>query len=316
MPATSRHPEHRQPLLLLGEQREKPRLQQALERWKISGPVGLIAAGWEEDEFEDEWIRSALQNQVVNSQLYELADRMFAEDPEVLVLLRSRQDRLRELREINQVQVDRMCRVIRELMRRTTQSPAVQEALELTARQIREADEQHLQRVNSVLQEFDQRIAPLNRPAVLTYRERVLERLQGCEALLLAGGHVGVLLNRLELSRLLTFLPLPVIAWSGGAMALGERVYFFNQMIPHATGEMELSRRGKGLYTNLQLFPRADERLKVNDRIEMALLAQRVAEPCLLLDSASELEWDGERLTNCAGVRILQEDGVVVEWKP
>jgi hypothetical protein len=188
--------------------------------------------------------------------------------------------------------------------------------LELTSRQIREADEQHLQRVNSVLQEFDQRIAPLNRPAVLTYRERVLARLQGCEALLLAGGHVGVLLNRLELSRLLTFLPLPVIAWSGGAMALGERVYFFNQMIPHATGEMELSRRGKGLYTNLQLFPRADERLKVNDRIEMALLAQRVAEPCLLLDHASELEWDGERLVNCAGVRFLQEDGVVVEWKP
>ena len=316
MPVPCRHPEHRQPLLLLGEQREQPRLQQALERWKISGPVGLIAAGWEEDEFDDDWVRSAVENQVVNSQLYELADRMFVEDPEVLALLRSRQDRLRELREINQVQVDRMCRVIRELMRSPTQSPAVQEALELTGRQIREADEQHLQRVDAVVQEFDERIAPLNRPAVVAYRKRVVERLQGCEALLLAGGHVGVLLNRLELSRLLTILPLPVIAWAGGAMALGERVYFFNQMIPHATGEVELSRRGKGLYTNLQLFPRADERLKINDRIEMALLAQRIAEPCLLLDHSSELEWDNERLTNCAGVRVLQEDGLVVEWKP
>ncbi len=316
MTAPSHDPESSQPLLLLGEQREAPRLQQALERWNISGPVGLISAGWEEDEFDDEWVRSAVKNEIVNSQLYELADLMFADDPEVLALLRGRQDRLREFREINQVQVDRQCRVIRELMRRPTQSIAVQEAVELTARQIREADEQHLQRVDSVLHEFEQRIAPLNRPAVLTYRERVLERLGGCQALMIAGGHVGVLLNRLELSGLVSLLPLPIIAWSGGAMALGEKVYFFNQRIPHATGEIELSRRGKGLFINLQLFPRADERLKTDDRIEMALLAQRVAEPCLLLNQASELEWDGERLMNFSGVRVLQKDGEVVEWNP
>ena len=97
-------------------------------------------------------------------------------------------------------------------------------------------------------------------------------------------------------------------------MALGAKIYFFDQMIPHATGEIELSRKGMGLYNGLQLFPRAAERLQTADKIEMALLARRITDPCLLLNQTSELEWNADRLANVSGVRIVREDGEPAEW--
>lgn len=310
------NPNYVQPLLLLGEQRERPRIQAALDRWGIAGPVGLIAAGWEEDEFEDDWLRESVSNPVVNSKLYELADQLFAEDPEVLKLLRDRQDALRELREINQVQTDRLCETARELLRRDATQETVRQPLATSFRHLQEVDAEYLATVSDTIRSFDQKISPDTRASAISYRQKVLKRLAGCEAILIAGGHVGVLLNRLKLSRLLSHISLPVIAWSGGAMALGRQVYFFHQFIPHVTGEIELSRKGMGWFEGIQLFPRSAERLKLNDPVEMALLGRRVPDPCLLMTDSSELEWVGSKLIRVEGVKTILPRGQVLGWRP
>lgn len=311
-----RNPKFQQPLVLLGQQREVPRLQSVLESWGISGPIGLVSAGWEEDEDDDQWVRDAVDNSIVNSHLYALADDLFQQDPEVIELLRERQDRLRELREINELQTEHLGAVARELWRRLESHAGAVGSLQQTMEQIQAIDQTYLEAISTVIAEYDQRIAPKERASVLDYRAKVLGRLQDCQALLIAGGHVGVLLNRLNLCRLLQHIQLPIIAWSGGAMALGERVYFYDQFLPHTKREIELSRRGMGLFTGVQVFPRANQRLLVHDPRELGLLARRLTGQCLLLDERSEIGWSVAGVLYSNHVRYVNEIGETREWKP
>jgi hypothetical protein len=314
--APFRNPKFKQPLVLLGQQLESPRVQDVLAEWQIRGPVGLVSAGWEEDEEDDQWVRDALDVPVVNSHLYGLADRLFQDDPEVLRLLRERQDRLRDLREINAWQTENLFALARELWQRIEENAAAVGPFHQTMAHLREVDRTYLRSVSTVIKEYDQRIAPQVRPSLQAYRSAVLQRLDGCQALLIAGGHVGVLLNRLNLCRLLRHVSLPIIAWSGGAMALGERVFFYDHFIPHAKKEVELSRQGLRMYVGLQVFPRAEERLNLQDHNELALLARRIEAPCLLLESNSEIRWNSDGTLQTVNVRVADANGGVKPWQP
>jgi hypothetical protein len=276
----------------------------------------LVSAGWEEDEEDDQWVRDALDVPVVNSHLYGLADRLFQDDPEVLRLLRERQDRLRDLREINAWQTENLFALARELWQRIEENAAAVGPFHQTMAHLREVDRTYLRSVSTVIKEYDQRIAPQVRPSLQAYRSAVLQRLDGCQALLIAGGHVGVLLNRLNLCRLLRHVSLPIIAWSGGAMALGERVFFYDHFIPHAKKEVELSRQGLRMYVGLQVFPRAEERLNLQDHNELALLARRIEAPCLLLESNSEIRWNSDGTLQTVNVRVADANGGVKPWQP
>lgn len=312
-----RNGERSQPLLLLGEQLEQPSLASALERWGIDGPVALVSAGWEEDETDDQWVGKATGRTVVNALLYGLADRLFAADPEVLQLLRTRQDEMRRLREVNKIQLDHLLAIARELLKREFAGEAVGGPANLTLEQVRAVDREYLVLVDEVITRYDRMIDPKARPSVCHYRDEVLQRVHQCQALLIAGGHAGVLLNRLSLSRLLKHLAVPVIAWSGGAMAMGDRLVFYHQFIPHATGDAELSRHGMKWFHSLLPFPRADERIKLDSQVEVALLARRFQpDVCLALDHDSSLEWDARSLVRAVGVRELQAGGHVTEWTP
>lgn len=232
-------------------------------------------------------------------------------------MLRHRQDELRRLREINTIQLDHALTVARQLLRRQHQGDGVARQLDLTMEHVRQVDLEYLQLVREVIRTYDKRIDPWERPSVQRYRQRVLDRLQSCQALLIAGGHVGVLLNRLNLSRLLKYVHVPVIAWSGGAMAMAEKIVFFHQSLPHATGDAELSRQGLAWFRSLVLFPRGDQRLNLQDPLEVALLARRFAnDTCLVLTAESVLEWSPRDLRRVAHVRQLLPDGSVREWHP
>ncbi|MDP1560769.1 MAG: hypothetical protein Q8M16_05175 [Pirellulaceae bacterium] len=311
-----RNPKFSQPLVLLGQQREVPRLNSVLERLKVDGPVGLVSAGWEEDEDDDQWVRDAIDAPVINSQLYSLADQLFQQDPQVIELLRERQDRLREFREINELQTEHLCVVARELWQRLDVHAGALGPLQQTIGQLQAVDQSYLEAVTTIIVEYEQRIAPKERPSILEYRRQVLERLQDCQALLIAGGHVGVLLNRLNLCRLLQNIQRPIVAWSGGAMALGERVYFYDQFLPHTKREVELSRRGMSLFTGAQVFPRANQRLQLHDQRELGLLARRMTSQCLLLNERSEINWSASGELHATDVLYADDLGQIKEWTP
>jgi hypothetical protein len=309
----ARNADFNSPLMLLGPQQSEPRLRQALNSWGITGPVGLIAAGWEEDEFDDGWVHRAVDNTVVNSRLYDFAEQLFVEDPEVIYLLRRRQDDLRKLREVNKIQLDHLLSTARELLRREFVGEDVAAEATVTFKQIREVDSLYIDLVHEVIRKYDKQIEPTTRTTVLDYRKRVLERLNGCQALLIAGGHIGVLLNRLNLSRLLKHIHVPIIAWSGGAMAMGEKIVFYHHFIPHSSGDAELSRHGMRWFRSMLLFPAASQRLNLASRIEIALLARRFSDDvCYAMDDGSRIEWSSDQIVGMEGINRLSTDGYLV----
>ncbi len=119
-------------------------------------------------------------------------------------------------------------------------------------------------------------------------QERAAEILGSARAIVMAGGHVGVLLSRLsffgagQVIRRLSGSGTPVVAWSAGAMALTERVILFYDDPPEGPTSPEILDRGLGLVPDLVLLPHARQRLRLDLPWRLQLLAARFA-PALCL---------------------------------
>jgi hypothetical protein len=100
-----------------------------------------------------------------------------------------------------------------------------------------------------------------------------------------------------------------VIAWSGGAMALTERVVLFHDRAPQGYSHAEVYDDGLGLARGVVLLPHARRRLLVDDRTRMGVLARRFAPAqCVVLDDGARVDLgDGSQLGRDA--RVLTPDG-------
>jgi hypothetical protein len=147
-------------------------------------------------------------------------------------------------------------------------------------------------------------------------------------ALVITGGHVGMLLRTLRLFALPVRDDLPVIAWSAGAMALTDKVVLFHDHAPQGSHEAEVYDRGLGRVRGVVALPHARRRLRLDDRARCAVLARRFPHHrLLLLDDGTSVVFDGATGHGGPdspgeptaygplphGVRVLTADGVVQE---
>ena len=143
---------------------------------------------------------------------------------------------------------------------------------------------------------------------IAEHRAEVAEVLAGASALVVAGGHVGVLADVLHLFNIAAALRSPVIAWSAGAMALAERIVLFHDRSAHGPGHPEVYTSGLSLIRGMVPLPHARARLLLNDAPRMAVFARRFAPArCVLLENGTRLDigngsWPGS-------TRVLTEDG-------
>ena len=80
--------------------------------------------------------------------------------------------------------------------------------------------------------------------------------------MLIAGGHVAVLVNRLRLFGMRALLGhKPIAAWSAGAMALTTRVLLFHDRPPQGAGNAEIFEHGLDLVPDAVFLPHAATRL-------------------------------------------------------
>ena len=275
------------PLVLFGPQRLRPILRPELDRLAIDGPVAAITAGWQEREGENEELAEHLGRDVVDLRLHERADAVFAEDEELFLALRQRQDKLQALQALYRYRLDFALEPARELMRRGSDDPELLDYQRTSAIDgIKRLDKEHVQSVTEIHEEFERSWRPSRRPSVRSHRDELIEILDRSAVVAIAGGHVAVLLNRL---RLFGFADLlrhrPVFAWSAGAMALAERIVLFHDSPPQGAGNPEVLDVGLGLYRGLLPLPHARARLRLTDPVRVALFARRF-EPdmCVPLD--------------------------------
>jgi hypothetical protein len=304
--------------ILLGPQRHVPIVRAAVESLvpdARSAPIAVVTAGWEEREAEDQELRDHVQRPVQNLGIWSRVEQIFAHDRELLSALRQRHDDLRRAQELYRLRLSGLLGSLRELLRRPAGDPLLPPEQHGALRMVRELDREHEERVAGIHAAFEARWRPGERAAVQREKRALKRLIEDAPCLLIAGGHIAVLLHRLRLFDVLGMHgDRPVIAWSAGAMALCERIVLFHDAPPQGSADAEVMEAGFGLVPDLVALPHGSRRLQTNDERNVQLLARRFAPSlCALLDPGSRLDWDGRRWQAQPGTRRLAESGALHE---
>ncbi len=314
-------------LILLGPQRRCPSLAVAFERLGVSGPVAAVTAGWQEREGEDHELAEHLGMPVTDLRLHRRSDEVFAADPELFRAYRERQDRLRQMQGLYRYRLDFAIEPARELLRRDGDRSLLEPERRSAIAALRRLDAGHQRRIAALRRDFERRLRPHRRPAVAEHRSEIAAILERSAAVVIAGGHVAVLANRLRLFGVAELaaerrpgsgLPgsgLPIFAWSAAAMALGERIVLFHDRPPWGAGSAEVLDVGLGLYRGLLALPDARRRLRLSDPARVALFARRFApDLCAALDAGAAIRRGADGgWRSLAGGRRLTAEGEVRE---
>lgn len=297
--------------ILLGPRSAAPMLRAAVESLNTPGPVVSITAGWRDAEGEIDEMRSELGRPVEDLRIYARAEEIFARETELRELQRARQEKLRALQELYRLRLEPTLAAARRLMRAEGPAELVRPERQAAIAQLRALDRHHLRRIQRIHREFEQRRAGVTAPQAVAHREAVQRQLQDAGLVLIAGGHVAVLLNRIRLFRLGPLLAAkPLVAWSAGAMVLSERVVLFHQHAPQGRRDAELLDAGLGVVQGRVLLPHARSRLDWSNRKRLALFSQRFAPAlCCTLDEESMIHLDNGRLVAAHASSILSKNG-------
>jgi len=297
--------------ILLGPQSPQANLRQAVDAIGVDGPVVVISAGWRDSEGEIDELREELGRPLEDLMIYHRAEEIFARETDLRDLQRERQDKLQELQELYRIRLGPTITAARKLMRATTQPELLRLEQRAAIAQVRALDRHHLRRIQSIHHDFDLRRAQLHIPAATAAREAVQRQVANAGLVLIAGGHVAVLLNRMRLFRLGQELAMkPVVAWSAGAMALSERIVLFHHHAPQGRRDAELLDAGLGIVRGRILLPHARTRLDWDNRKRMALFSRRFSPAnCCTLDNGSLLQLDDDRLLSTANSFVITRSG-------
>ena len=307
-------------VVLLGPQR-RPTVDAVARSLSLDGPVATITAGWQEREPDDAELSTLLGGRAVNLSLYRRWLDVQDRDPQWAAAERDVAGALAELQELYLLRLDYALQAVYAVQRHAARDHDP-DALGEAIAAVRELDAAHLHRVDGVRGEFFQRLPPHERPVIAGHRTAVAGLLGEAAALVIAGGHVGVLADVLHLFNVAAaLLPrLPVIAWSAGAMALTDRIVLFGDRSPQGPGHPEVYGSGLSVLRDVVLLPHARARMLLDDRPRMAVFARRFGPArCVLLDSGTRIEVDGGVGKGGgwpAGMRVLAEDGHVSSLEP
>jgi hypothetical protein len=296
-------------IIVLGPQR-RPTVDQVVAGLDPTTRFATVTAGWQEREPDDAELSGLLGGRAVNLNLYGRWLDIQERDQEFGVAELEHRTYLEELRLLYLVQLGSAAGAIDVLARRNGDRPsAIGAALEDARSVVRHIDETFIGRVRASDEEFAATYEPTQRPVIAEHQAQVKHELEQVDALVVAGGHVGVLLRTLRLLGVADTLPAHIIAWSAGAMALTDRVVLFHDRTPQGPSPSELFADGLGVIRDLVLLPHARRRLRVDDPLRMSTLAQRFSPAtCVVLDDGVRLDLDASgRLP--AGARVIAEDG-------
>ncbi len=277
---------------LLGPQR-RPTLDTVAASLRLEGPIATVTAGWQEREPADAVLSGRLGSRDVNLALYrrwlEVQDR----DPEFAVAQRQLQGVLDEVQDIYLLRLDHALQAVYAVQRRSGDDQLLVGELAEAVTAVRDLDAAHLRRISNVRCEFNQAWQPHDRPVIAEHCAAVARLLSDAVVLVVAGGHVGVLIDALHLFNVAASLRSPVIAWSAGP------------------GHPEVYGSGLSVLRNIVPLPHARARLLLDDAPRMAVFARRFAPArCILLENGTRVDTDSNG-TCPPGIRVLAEDGRV-----
>jgi peptidase E len=308
---------------LLGPQVREPNVGAVLAELGVRPPFVSVSAGWQEREGEIDELRAHLGGDVRDLRVYARTEDVYSADRALRLAHRQRQSLLQEMQELYTLRLDHAKDAARELFERRTRPGGDPRVLRAARRQavaaLRRLDRAHLAAIRRVHEDFDGQLQPTGRPAVQQAVAELRREMDAANAVLIAGGHVAVLVNRLRLLGGAELLAgRRVIAWSAGAMAACEAVILFHDHPPQGAANAEVFDAGLGLVRGIVALPHAQSRLALHDEARVALFARRFApSTCLALDAGACLHFDTSgRLAMHSAAFQLARQGVLSALPP
>ena len=297
--------------IMLGPQSPHSNLKNAIDLLPVKGPVVSITAGWRDSEAETDELQSAIGCPIEDLNLYRHAEEIFAREAELHALQRERQDQLLELQRLYRIRLTPAMTAARKLLREKGESDLLRFEQRAAIAQVRALDRHHVQRISATHQGFDKRRAMLDIPSAAALQQSLAQKVAQAGLVLIAGGHVAILINRIRLFRLgEVLMQKPIIAWSAGAMVLGERIVLFHDDAPQGKRDAEVLDAGLGIVKNVIPLPHAKSRLDWSSRNRMALFSRRFAPAkCCTLDSNSMIQLENNKMISADLSSMIMRTG-------
>ncbi|GAA3702889.1 hypothetical protein GCM10022204_20060 [Microlunatus aurantiacus] len=296
---------------VLGPQRRTTATRTAVAELIPTGSVATVNAGWRERESADTELGEVLGGRMVNLRLYQRWQELVNEDPDYAAAERGLTELLEEQQTVYAQRLFHAVAAIEEVNRRDKMSTVRAAAVADGIRALRALDTWHLAEVASSRHRFYAETSIGDRESVRRHRLELAELVHDSAGLVIAGGHVGVLLHLLHVFGLVTMIKEPVITWSAGAMALSDRVVLFGTHRPAGRRLPEVWAEGLGVFPGALVFPHPRHRLPMHDPYQLALLARRFKSwSCLLFDDGARVDLTGS-WPPPVGARWLTRDGAV-----
>ena len=285
--------------IMLGPQSPKPNLKETIDQLSINGPVVSITAGWQDSEAEIDELQAIIGRPIEDLNLYRYAEKVFLHEPQLHALQRQRQDKLAELQRLYRIRLTNSMAAARKLIREKGDSDILKLEQRAAISQVQALDRHHIKRITAIHEDFDADRTQLLIPTAAELVQTAQHKVEQAGLVLIAGGHVAVLVNRIRMFRLAEVLAhKSIVAWSAGAMVLAERIVLFHDDAPQGQRDPEVMDAGLGIVNNLIPLPHAKTRLDWSTRNRMALFCRRFAPAkCCTLDNGSVIKLENNTLT-------------------
>ncbi len=298
--------------ILLGPQRPQSRLPDAIFSAALpDGPVAVISAGWQEAEGDIDDVQQLVGRPVRDLHLYQRAEEIFAAHSELRDAYRVRQERLKERQRLYRLRLRYLMDAARQIMRADGDPRLLATEKRHAIAQLRALDRHHLHCVEAIHQEFADRFSTDNYTPLTDSAAAIRNNLDDCQAVVITGGNVIVLLNRLLLFGIEPLLQdRHVIAWSAGAMVLSKQIVLFHDRMPEGRRDVELLGAGLGLLPEQVFLPDARQRLRRSDQLRMSLLSRRLRPAsCVMLNDDSLLQFAGTAIVGAEATNYITRNG-------
>jgi len=303
-------------IALLGPQGATPDVGAVVRELGIKGPIALVSAGYQERESDDAELVAALGVPAVNLTLHARGKHVFKHAPEFTAAYQARQQRLRHMQGFYRTRLDGTEDAARKISLRYVEPELLEQEEKVSVDQFRHMDNDHVERCQAVRAAFDRAWSPDNIEPLAKHRREVRELMATTDALVISGGHVASLLNRLQLFDVLGNVGAkPIIAWSAGAMVLTDRVVLFHDYPPYGSDIAQVLDAGFGLVPGFVVLPDARRRINLDAQAGIQRFARRMAPAtCVAMDHGARLIFEDGAVRSARATRLTTTGEAERDW--
>ena len=278
--------------------------------------VALVNAGHQDGEADDAALIATFGVPATNLKLHARAVEVFEKDPDFTAAYHARQHRFRNIQSFYRVRLEKTDEAARMISVRYVEPDLLEQEDRVSVAQLRQLDDDHLERCTAIRAAFHAHWRPAERPLIARHRAEIAAALETAEALVIAGGHVASLFNRIKLFDVLGLAKgKPIVAWSAGAMVLTDRIVLFHDFPPYGSDIAQVLDAGFGLAPGIVVLPDPHRRIRLDDKVGIARFARRMQPwTCVAMDHAARIVFeDGVRI-QVSAARLRQSGDVDHAW--